>query len=388
MNDLFLPCEIDMEHAMSAAQPLGQSGKTCPRPSPIDRWELLSLVTALRKPLGLADRDVMVLRAHLSVLPHGPLVPGALNMSFMQLTEIQDRACGMDERRFRRGEVQLEARGLITRRLSANGRRFPERGADGRIIAAYGIDLSPVIARYSELCALKATLEDEARALKQRRNGLSARLSSLLRCIAPSDRLVALKAALRNALRRSSVTAKELDAFETEIAALESPCPDKTAVTQVNQSRSEPSSRPDSSPADAGQTVRHIESEPKDINKHSALRRPGRYRHAWSQSTSLSEFYPDPPSSEHEAKGCIIEFSSFIGLGRDCVEAALSLAGLENTIRLVDYLATKIDRISKPHGYMKSMLAGLQNGESVAGGSVCLPRPANTRALMFIEGRA
>ncbi|GGG85321.1 replication initiation protein [Salipiger pallidus] len=366
---------------MSAAQPLGQPGKPCPGPAPIDRWELLSLVTALRKPLGLADRDVMVLRAHLSVLPHGPLVPGALNMSFMQLSEIQDRACGMDERRFRRGEVQLEARGLITRRLSANGRRFPERGADGRIIAAYGIDLSPVIARHPELCALKATLEDEARALKQRHNSLSARLSSLLRCLTPSDRLLALKDALRNALRRSTVTEEELDAFETEIASMERSDPAPEHTTEVDPTPRKLRPQPDTYTDDAGQSVRHIESEHKDINKHPAPAYSGHFRNAWCQTTSLSEFYPSPPSSEHEAKRSIIEFSSFIGLGRNSVEAALSIAGLENTIRLVDYLARKVDQISKPQGYLKSMLARLLRGDSVAGGSVHLSRPAHVQAL-------
>lgn len=59
----------------------------------------MSLVTELRQDLGLADRDVMVLRAHLTVLPQGPLDPRGLNISFMSVSEILSRACGMDERR-------------------------------------------------------------------------------------------------------------------------------------------------------------------------------------------------------------------------------------------------------------------------------------------------
>ncbi|MDO6588477.1 helix-turn-helix domain-containing protein [Salipiger sp. 1_MG-2023] len=367
-----------MKHAMSAAKPRRQRDEACSRGGAIDRWELLSLVVSLRKELGLTDRDVMVLRAHLSVLPQGPLSPGALNMSFMQLSELQNRACGMDERRFRRGEAQLAARGLIVRCLSANGRRFPERTADGRIIAAYGIDLSPVIARYQELSTLQTRLEDEARALKQRKNGLSARLASLQRQMAPSDSLTTLMDNTRNAFRRKTTTMSDLDALETEIAALENTLePVSTARCPVPEN----SLQPDRTPGDAGQTVRHIESERKDIYTTTFRLNPSQIRNVWQQSSSLIEFYPETPPTEHEAKARIIEFGSFIGLGRDCVDAALLLAGLENTIRVVDYLSKKIDTVSKPRAYLKSILAKLLRGETVAAGSAYLPYPIGVQRL-------
>lgn len=44
--------------------------------------------------------------------------------------------------------------GLITHRDSANGNRVGARGKDGRLIYAYGIDLSPLAVRYEEFAAV------------------------------------------------------------------------------------------------------------------------------------------------------------------------------------------------------------------------------------------
>jgi hypothetical protein len=54
----------------------------------------------------------------------------------MEIGALLERANCMDKRRFRRGEAPLVALGFVRRKLSANGRRFPVRNAQGQIVDA------------------------------------------------------------------------------------------------------------------------------------------------------------------------------------------------------------------------------------------------------------
>ena len=194
----------------------------------------------------------MVLRAHLTVLPAGPLRPDQLNLSFMKVSEILSRACAMEERRFHRGEVRLEAAGLVLRRLSANGRRFPERDSSGQIIGGYGIDLRPLLSSLDELAEIRDRIEAEKLALRQKRNHVSARFQNILRELYATARelpshVAEFKERLRNALRRKTTTLKDLERLEAEVADLENaPYPDvgDTAVEQPTAVNSESAASP------------------------------------------------------------------------------------------------------------------------------------------------
>lgn len=351
----------------------------------MDRWELLSLVTGLRKELGLADRDVMVLRAHLSVMPHGPLDPAGLNISFMSITNILERACGMDERRFRRGETRLEQAGLIRRRLSGNGRRFPERDKSGRVVNAYGIDLAPLLASFDDLLAMADWRAEQDRVARTRRNSISARLSAAVRTVMASngalpDWVDALRDRLRKAVRRKSIEAQEFDAIETEIARLE-------ALTSVYaKAQIYPGDRhsaevvPDKCPGDDGQTVRHIESKPKDIKKTNSHRfDENLLASLWADTKTLQQFYPECPRQEQTMIKAIIDFCSFMALERDIVIRTLSVLGWEKAIVTLDYLAEKLPSLNRPHGYLLSMIDRYEKGQAIAGGQVT----AEHRPLIF-----
>src|SRR6476646_10146090 len=51
--------------------------------------------------------------------------------------------------------------GLITMKDSPNGKRYGRRDSDGRIVEAYGFDLSPLAARYAEFIAVAAEAKAE-----------------------------------------------------------------------------------------------------------------------------------------------------------------------------------------------------------------------------------
>ena len=385
-----------------AVSPRGQADDACPNsclgPRPLDRWETLSLITELRQPLGLTDRDVMVLRAHLTVLPHGLLQPSGLNVSFMCVTEILKRACGMDERRFRRGEARLEKVGLIKRNLSANGRRFPERDKDGNIVNAYGIDLSPIFKMYERLVILRDRIAAERAILRQRKNALSARLQATVRRLTSAGQILpdwaeALRVTIRNALRRTSASLEDIDALEVEIDRIT----DVAAASELSSTSSAPlesfppalpdmvqetAVSPGKNTGDDGHCVRRIESKHKDIKKEGSPFNPRSIHETWLKTQTLREFYIDTPLSEHDLASVLIQFSSFIGLGRTSILNALATLGWENGILVIDYIGARLSNIERPEGYLASMLRSYDVGQPIAAGRV--RRPALSSSCLSV----
>ncbi|MEY8802191.1 helix-turn-helix domain-containing protein [Leisingera sp. XS_AS12] len=396
-----------MHTSMPAAQPRRHTLEVCRvyegGRHKFDRWELLSLVTELRQRLGLNDRDILVLRAHLSVLPHGPLDPTGLNVSFMSVSEILSRACGMDERRFRRGEARLEAAGLVRRKLSANGRRFPERDREGRIVSAYGIDLSPLLNRVFELRDLHEEQIASRLALRNLRNEISARFAALTRAFASvgaplPQSIENMRARLRRTLRRKAPCPQEMRELQEEIMSLEAavpgpetepagagPSPRSAAADNIGTASAslpdypsvtsgQTAVSPDKTTGDDGQTVRHIESEPKEKNNRPQHSKTGiSIANAWSNASIIREYFPETPNSEHQLARVLMDFSGFLGLGQMTVLPAIQLLGPAKMILLLNYLGRNIAQIARPEAYLRSLLRNYERGEAIAGGLV---RPA------------
>jgi replication initiation protein RepC len=67
---------------------------------------------------------------------------------------LQQEALGVSETQAKRLNRHLIEVGLITMKDSPNGKRYGRRDARGRIVEAYGFDLSPLAARYQEFVRL------------------------------------------------------------------------------------------------------------------------------------------------------------------------------------------------------------------------------------------
>lgn len=126
--------------------------------------------------------------------------------------------------------------GIVIVRDSETGKRYGRRGADGRIIEAYGFDLSPLAYRHDEFIRLAAEAKAERermRALKKRatraRRGIR-QLGETLAAVAPLPcewtRLEAetaeLVAAIRSAGRSEDLAwiVRSLESLENEAVAL------------------------------------------------------------------------------------------------------------------------------------------------------------------------
>ncbi len=84
---------------------------------------------------------------------------------------LQQEALGVCESQVKRLNRSLIELGLITMKDSPNGKRYGRRDAQGRIVEAYGFDLSPLAARYQEF----VQLAEEGRAEREAMGGLRRR---------------------------------------------------------------------------------------------------------------------------------------------------------------------------------------------------------------------
>ncbi len=143
----------------------------------VHKWRLFRALTEAKAPLGVTDRALSVLHALLSfhqetvlTLPEkdangseGEATPGIV--VFPSNKELSLRAHGMAPATLRRHIAMLVEAGLIIRRDSPNGKRFARRGQGGEIEDAFGFDLTPLIARSSEIENLAEEVRAENRAI-------------------------------------------------------------------------------------------------------------------------------------------------------------------------------------------------------------------------------
>jgi replication initiation protein RepC len=160
----------------------------------IDKWKLLRGVSEARDALGISDRALVVLNALLTFYPETELAEANGLVVFPSNAQLSLRAYGMAPATLRRHLSALVEAGLIFRKDSPNGKRFARKarfageegagqGADGR--EAFGFNISPLIARASEIEALAQQVREERYRLKM----LKERLSLLRRDV---DKLIEL----------------------------------------------------------------------------------------------------------------------------------------------------------------------------------------------------
>ena len=84
---------------------------------------------------------------------------------------LEQEALGLSETQAKRLNRYLIEAGLVTMRDSPNGKRYGRRDAKGRIVEAYGFDLSPLAARHAEFVRLaeEGRVEREAMGRLRRR---------------------------------------------------------------------------------------------------------------------------------------------------------------------------------------------------------------------------
>ena len=139
----------------------------------IEKWRVFRDVCEARERLGIQDRALAVLDALLTFHPHAQLDPSHGLVVFPSNAQLSVRAHGITETTLRRQLAALVDAGLILRRDSPNGKRYAHRNRDGEVEQAYGFDLTPLLARASELALMAQDVAAERARFRRAREALT-----------------------------------------------------------------------------------------------------------------------------------------------------------------------------------------------------------------------
>ncbi len=130
---------------------------------PVSKWLILRELSKSRQVFDLGERALSVLQALLSFHPEDDLIPGKALIVFPSNKAICERLHGMACSTMRRHLAALIRSGFLRRQDSPNGKRYA-RPTVGETVA-FGFDLSPLLARWSEITdAAQAVRREEAEA--------------------------------------------------------------------------------------------------------------------------------------------------------------------------------------------------------------------------------
>lgn len=365
---------------------------------PVSRRAIMSAVNTCSRDLGIRQGAVVVLDALLSCLPcqgpnvgETPVTPATLLTVYASNETLCFRAKGLTDRQLRRHIETLEKAGLLVRRDSANGKRFPIMKG-GKAIGAFGLDLSPLFARADNLLALALKRREEAAELR----GVQARILRLrAACLELhlDETTATFVDGLRNLVRRATLTLAEAHATLARLTTVigqatgmgitpsepatvahttnphpeaddphqEPDLPSTAAIVLPMELESdEPvaigstpisASVTDKAPASDGQNVRHIEPE-SDTKK----RKPNReHQPRWADLTEVSAFYPEPGCPQNTA-AIVFEFGKMLRISQVLLASAAAKLGLWELLRIEDQIARKVETIRSPDAYLQSIL--------------------------------
>ena len=370
-----------MRHAFVTPTALAER-TTVPCRSPYD---LLAPVRTIRKDLCLTPSDLAVLTALISFLPKDGWDKASHQAQLMTIVfpsnaALSERTNGIDERTLRRSIGRLTASGLIKRKASANGKRFPLR-YNGVIRDAFGFDLQPLIEQHTRLTAQAAkTVENNERLRSLKAEALALRAAAMNRDDLAQDELSSLQT-MRNLLRRATLTVEtvlrlisELRKFATDAkVGYGERTEAQSLITSAEVHQCEPrlpSIEPDDMSATNGQNDRHIESTKIDIKKkpigteqHNHGKQnttPSMHRDPkmmdWDEFQHIAEFFPKPPNTPEALTRMVAELGKLLRISQERLIHWLSKVGPGRVLLAFDYLIARAEVIKEPSAYFETIL--------------------------------
>jgi hypothetical protein len=213
-------------------------------PSGVGRFDLLRLFEQVARPgFGLSSTAVALVRHYILKTMDGDYVSGRICAVWTQACRFAE-ALGLTPRSINSAERELEQAGFIVRNAGINGERAGDR-QDGIVVWAAGINLAPLVERFTEMQAKAEALELQARAIQQCRaeirqlgqrireagdddlreraetilpDGRTARITNIDRLIAIREALSAMLAAIESVPEPDPRALKTSDAPEENCA--------------------------------------------------------------------------------------------------------------------------------------------------------------------------
>lgn len=346
-------------YATEPAAPFAALGRIADQPyfAPVLRREVMGALATLSRELGIRPATLAVLDAMLSFLPckdgtgrDAPVTPLHLLTVYAANETIGFRSRGLTDRQLRRHFDVLESKGLMQRRDSANGKRFAVHKG-GKVIGAYGLDLSPLFARSATLIAQAALQRQEQQEIR----GVVAQILQLRRKLlegALPDCLRERIEAMRNLTRRVHLTRLEADHLLTELHNMQSvetpPALCETSPEQGPQTKE--------MPASDGQNVRHNEPRNTDLKKSSPAIAQETDAAEWESFPNVATYYPQEPRSWQEMTALLISCAAMLRLDEALWQRAMQKLRPTRLLQLLDQMLARFDSLEHPSAYLAAIL--------------------------------
>lgn len=213
---------------------VGQAPGLDERPRvPATKFDVQTTLKDARRVIGLTPTEIMLLDVLIALTPKSDWLEGR-PLVFASNRTICQRS-GFCERHLSRLLASLEAKGVVLRHYSANGKRWGLRGRDDALVDGRGIDLSPTIARMeewrsalAERRAIEAAHAHRARTITERRVRLRETIEAFVGSDvdnAAQELLADLDAAVSEPLRTTRALRAQpstiLANLESDLASLE-----------------------------------------------------------------------------------------------------------------------------------------------------------------------
>ena len=368
-----------MTLAMVASQVLAQ--ETGPKKS-VDKWKLYRALCEARRRLGVTDRALAVMNALLSFYPKNELSAENGLVVFPSNAQLSLRAHGMAEQTLRRHLAALIEAGLLSRKDSANGKRYARRDRAGTIDEAFGFSLAPLLARADDIERLADEVVAERlhiHRLRERLTICSRDLSKLME-IALEERVPGDWATIRahyNALLAGlprKPTATVLTVTLAQIEALREEATKQLKV-QINKQKLS---------GNASQNERHIqntdlnsilESEPrheKRQHENSMVERQGQrdpikafpLRMVLSACPDIAMYGPGGSvSSWRDLMGAAVVVRSMLDVSPSAYQQACEILGPENAAAVMACILERGEQINSAGGYLRDLTRKAEKGE-------------------------
>lgn len=359
MNGDAFSTEIEMKH-VRGLQPATAEPLVAPAADP---YRVIQSIRTLRRELGLTSNDLVTLQALISFMPRKDSASDSgMTIVFPSNASLSERTNGLDERTLRRCISRLVGSGLINRRDSATGKRFPLRYG-GVIRDAFGFDLAPMYLREQELKAWAKQISHDAENLRSlKAKALALRVEALANT--QDEKIVAILADMRKILRRTTLSQADVTKIIDQLQGMLGDHGQTSQFPAGNQS--EKSTKTDEMSATNGQNDRLVEPKTLKYKNKGQLRSPKTYAPKgqlnpntmeWNDLVHVSSFYPKEPRDKRSVLQIITDIGSLLKVSKEKLIAYLHTKGPGRVLLALDTIIGKAGQIRHPAQYLDRVLS-------------------------------
>jgi len=390
------PITLALVRRQSATADIKQ-GKTA------DKWTVFRDASAAMELLGIHSNSLAVLNALLSFYPENELRQDAQLIVFPSNAQLALRAHAMAGATLRRHIAILVEAGLISRKDSANGKRYARKNGEGQIESAFGFDLSPLLARSEELAMLSQQVAANRAAFRKAKEDLTICRRDVRKLItaaleegaegdwrAVEDVYVALVSRIPRVPTLTGVKAvlEEMEMLREEIV--------NRLETQENSKISSTNGAHNEQHIQNSKSESNYEFEPRSEKEQGAKRSEiGRPRSEQIKSfplgmvlkacPTISDYGPGGGIANwRELMSAAVLVRSMLKISPSAYQEACDVMGPENAASAIACILERANFINSAGGYLRDLTRRTERGEFSLGPMIMALLKANAQGSLQV----